>query len=141
MFYRPGATGVVPGCKKAPSMPSIRQQRIAAQIRTLLSELLLRDLRDPRLDSVTVTDVKVDRELQYADIYVAALGEDSRQEEIMAGMASASGYLRRELGNRLRLRSTPQLHFHWDPLPAQAEQISQILESLDIPPAEEEEEA
>lgn len=121
-------------------MPSIRQQRIAAQIQSLLSELFLRELQDPRLQMLTITELNIDREVQWADVYVSSLGEDARENEVMAGLAGASGFLRRELGQRLRLRKTPELRFHWDPLPTQAEEISQLIESLDIPPAEEEEE-
>jgi len=106
-------------------------------MRTLLSELFLRALRDPRLQDVTITDLRVDRELQAAHIYINALGSDAREEDVMAGANQASGYLRRELGQRMRLRNTPRLIFHWDPLPAQAEHISQLIEGLDIPDEEE----
>ncbi|MGH2537662.1 MAG: 30S ribosome-binding factor RbfA [Candidatus Promineifilaceae bacterium] len=114
-------------------MNTIRQQRTADQIRLILSQLLLRELRDPRLSELTVTDVTVDRELQVADIYVQALGDDSRQADVTAALQGASGYLRRELAGRLRLRTVPQLRFHWDPSLAQAERISRLLDSLDIP--------
>ncbi|MFQ5401001.1 MAG: 30S ribosome-binding factor RbfA [Anaerolineae bacterium] len=115
-------------------MSKIRQQRTAEQIRLILSELCLRHVRDPRLQDLTITDVVVDRELQYADVYLIALGDESRQNEVMAALAKASGFLRRELAGRIRLRTVPQLHFHWDPTLAQAEQINQILDDLDIPP-------
>jgi ribosome-binding factor A len=120
-------------------MSKIKQQRSAEQIRLILSELCQRQVRDPRLRDITITEVKLDRELQYADIYVNALGDESREPEVMAGLEKASGYLRRELSSRLRLRSVPTLHFHWDPTLAHAEHISQLLDSLEIPPDEEEE--
>jgi ribosome-binding factor A len=112
----------------------IRQQRTADQIQTRLSEMVLRDLNDPRLQGLTITDVKIDRELQHADIYVNALGDDSLENEVMTALQHATGYFRRELAGRLRLRTVPQLHFHWDPTLARAERIGQILDSLDIPP-------
>lgn len=115
-------------------MSKIRQERTAGQIRTILSQLLLRESRDPRLQGLTITEVKIDRELQYADIYVNALGDESREEEVMAALKGATGYFRRELASRLTLRTVPKLHFHWDPTLARAEQISQLLDSLDIPP-------
>jgi ribosome-binding factor A len=114
-------------------MSKIRQERTAGQIRTILSQLLLRESRDPRLQGLTITEVKIDRELQYADIYVNALGDESREEEVMAALKGATGYFRRELASRLTLRTVPKLHFHWDPTLARAEQISQLLDSLDIP--------
>jgi ribosome-binding factor A len=114
-------------------MSKVRQQRTAEQIKVLLSELLLRNTRDPRLQELTITDVTIDRELQYADIYVNALGDETRQAEVMQALEGAARYLRRELAGRLRLRTVPNLHFHWDPTLARAEYISQLLDSLDIP--------
>lgn len=119
-------------------MSKIRQQRTAEQIKIILSELILRQLRDPRLQELTITDVTIDRELQYADVYVNALGEDAREAEVMAALQKAKGYFRRELAGRLNLRTVPQLHFHWDPTLAHAEHISQLLDSLDIPPESDE---
>lgn len=117
-------------------MSKVRQQRTAQQIRTILSALVLRELRDPRLSDLTFTLVRLDRELQAADIYVNALGDESRQAEIMAALERASGFLRRELAGRLRLRTVPQLHFHWDVTLARGEHISRLLDSLDIPAEE-----
>jgi ribosome-binding factor A len=119
-------------------MSKIRQQRTADQIHLILSELTLRHMNDPRLSDLTITEVTIDRELKYADVYVQALGDESRQDEVMAALDSASGFFRHELATRMRLRSTPQLHFHWDPRLAHAEEIDKILGELDIPPAEDE---
>lgn len=114
-------------------MSKIRQQRTADHIQTILSDLLIRDMRDPRLQGLTITNVWIDRELQYADIYINALGDDSREDEIMEALEKASGYMRRDLAKRMSLRTVPQLHFHWDPSLAHAERISEILDNLDIP--------
>jgi len=116
-------------------MSSIKQDRVAERIRTILSELLLREIRDPRLNNVTVTEVKLDPELMFADIYVNALGDESREEEVLSGLNSASGYLRRAVGKQVRLRNTPELHFHWDVTLERGEKMNQLLNSLDIPPA------
>lgn len=118
-------------------MSTVRQQRTAEQIRTTLSQLILLEMKDPRLQGVTVTRVTIDRELQYADIYVNALAEDDREDEVMDGLARATGFLRRELGKSLRLRHIPMLHFHWDPSLAHAEHINQLLDDLEIPDEEE----
>ena len=117
-------------------MSKIRQQRTAEQIRLILSELSRRHLNDPRLLDLTITEVTIDRELQYADVYVNALADESRQKEVMTALTKAAGFLRRELANRLRLRTTPQLHFHWDPRLAHVEEINRILDDLDVPPEE-----
>lgn len=119
-------------------MSKIRQQRTAEQIQLILSDLFLRGLNDPRLHGITVTEVSIDRELEHADIYVSALGDEDRQDETMVALNKATGYLRREIAGRTRLRSVPQLHFRWDPRLAHAQEVDEILRGLDIPPADEE---
>ena len=114
-------------------MSKIRQKRTAEQIRLVLSTLVQRDINDPRLQDITITAVDIDRELKYADIYVVALGDDEREQEVMEALRGASGYMRRELASSLTLRTAPHLHFHWDPSLAHAEHIGQLLDSLDIP--------
>ncbi|HVN15167.1 MAG TPA: 30S ribosome-binding factor RbfA [Anaerolineales bacterium] len=112
-------------------MPSgIRLQRIADRIRQEISEMLLREISDPRLHMVYVTDTKVDKELAYADVYVSAVEGATRSEEILSGLESASGFIRRTLAGRVELRTFPRLRFHWDPTPEHADQIEQILADL-----------
>lgn len=119
-------------------MGKIKQQRVAEQIRTLLSELLLYSVNDPRIQGITLTDISIDRELQHADIKVNALGDESRSEDVLAGLNSAQPFLRRELSQRLTLRKMPQLHFHWDYSLSQAIEVNELLDNLVIPPAEDE---
>ena len=117
---------------------SIKQQRMAERIRSLLSTLLRTEVRDPRLKNVTVTRVELDREIQFADVYVNALGDESRRDEVLAGLASSAGFLRREVGSRIRARQTPELHFHWDLNFEHGERMNRLLDSLDIPEAKDE---
>ncbi|GAB4522279.1 MAG: ribosome-binding factor A [Anaerolineae bacterium] len=105
------------------------------RIQGILSELLLREVSDPRLQGVTVTEVRLDPELMFADIYVNALGDETRRDEVLQGLRSANGFLRREVGKRVRLRNTPELHFHWDATLERGERLNQLISSLDIPPA------
>lgn len=112
-------------------MPSkVRLQRIADRIRQDLSELLIREISDPRLRQIFITDAKVDRELTYADIYVSAVEGASRSTEILEGLEHASGFLRRTLAARIELRSFPRLRFHWDPTPENADHIERMLAEL-----------
>lgn len=120
---------------------SIKQDRMADRIQGILSELLLREVSDPRLQGVTVTEVKLDPELMFADVYVNALGDESRHDEVLTGLERAGGFLRREVGRRVRLRNTPELHFHWDVTLERGEKMNQLIASLDIPPVVEDEEA
>lgn len=113
---------------------SIKQDRMGERIRAILSELLLREVSDPRLQGVTITEVKLDPELVFADIYVNALGDEDRQEDVLIGLKSANGFLRREVGKRIRLRNTPELHFHWDATLERGERLNQLISSLEIPP-------
>ena len=112
-------------------MPSkVRIERIEDRFRQELSELLIREISDPRLHQVFVTDVRVDRELAFADIYVSAVEGAARSPEILAGLESASGFLRRTLAARIELRAMPRLRFHWDPTPENADHIERLLADL-----------
>jgi len=92
--------------------------------------MLIKEISDPRLHNVYVTDVRVDRELAYADVYVSAVEGKSRATEIVQGMESAGGFLRRNLTTRVELRTFPRLRFHWDPTPENADHIEKILAQL-----------
>lgn len=112
---------------------SIRQERIQELIHNHLSSLLLMDVTDPALQGLTVTRVRIDREIEYADIFVHALGDDSREKDVMQGLKRANGFLRRELSHRLSIRNMPVLHFHWDHSLAEADHIERLLDSLQTP--------
>jgi len=87
-------------------MPSgTRLQRIADRIRQELSEMLIREISDPRLKQIYVTDVKVDKELAYADIFVSAIEGVSRSADVLAGLESASGFIRKNLASRVELQA------------------------------------
>ena len=112
-------------------MPSgIRQQRIADRVRQELSEILIREINDPRLRQIFVTDVTIDRELAYADVYVSAVEGVSRSTDVLAGLESASGFIKRTLASRVELRAFPRLRFHWDMTPENADHIEKILAEL-----------
>ena len=112
-------------------MPSgVRLQRIADRIRLELSEMLIKEISDPRLHQIYLTDVKIDRELAYADIYVSAIEGVERSKEVLAGLESASGFIRRTLSSRVELRAFPRLRFHWDMTPENADHIEKILAEL-----------
>ncbi len=112
-------------------MPSsIRLQRIADRIRQELSEILIHEISDPRLKQVYPTDIKVDKELAYADVFVSAVEGAERSGDVLAGLESASGFLRRTLAARIELRSFPRLRFHWDMTPENADRIERILAEL-----------
>ena len=121
-------------------MSTPRQRRVAYALMTKLGELLLYEVNDPRLAGVTVTEVQIDRELQYADVYVNALGEEARRDEVLEALDRATGFLRGRLSRSLDLRKMPELRFEWDSAFEQAQRIDQLLDSLDIPLAEDSDE-
>lgn len=92
--------------------------------------MLIREISDPRLELIYVTDVKVDRELAYADVFVSAVEGRDRSKEVLSGLESASGFIRRTLAGRVDLRVFPRLRFHWDPTPENADHIEKKLAEL-----------
>ncbi|MCP4542557.1 MAG: 30S ribosome-binding factor RbfA [Chloroflexi bacterium] len=108
------------------------QRRISDLVRSRLTDLLKRKVNDPRLHMVTITDVVVTPDARYANVYYSVLGGVEEQAETQAGLESAAGWLRRELGRGLRLRNTPALTFHYDPSLERGEHIAGILDELRI---------
>jgi ribosome-binding factor A len=113
-------------------MPSpTRLKRISDRIRQEISEMLVMgEISDPRLVGVSITDVNVDREFSYANIFVSAVEGHAREAEILQGLKSARGYLRKQLAARIELRTFPQLRFHWDPTPERADHIERLLDTI-----------
>lgn len=107
-----------------------RLTRISERIREELSEILLLKSNDPRLKGITVTDVEVDKELAFAEIYVCTLEGSEQSSEVLSGLEHAQGYLRSELAHRMELRVFPRLRFHWDPTLERADQIERLIISI-----------
>lgn len=95
--------------------------------------LVMGQINDPRLMGVFVTDVKVDRELSFANIFVSAIGGEETSETILEGLEHASGFLRSALAKRIELRSFPRLRFFWDSTPERAERIERLIDSITEP--------
>lgn len=112
-------------------MPSkIRMRRISERVREELSAMLVKEVADPRLSGIQVTEVKVDRELAYADVFVSAVEGAERSAEVLAGLRHAAGFFRSELAARVDLRAFPKLRFHWDPTPEHADHIERLLAQI-----------
>lgn len=112
-------------------MPSqMRLQRIENRIREILSEMLIRDVSDPRVSGVFINDVDVDRELTFATVYVSSIEGHERSKEVLEGLESASGFLRSALASQIPLRTFPRLRFRWDPTPEHADKIERLLSDL-----------
>jgi ribosome-binding factor A len=118
-----------------------RQQKVAELIQAEISAILLRKLKDPRLGFLTITGVKMSPDLRYARVYFSTIGDKERVETALAGLRSATGLIRGEIGRSLDLKYCPDLAFHFDESLAFGAHIESRLRELDIHPAEEEGEA
>jgi ribosome-binding factor A len=104
-----------------------------------LATMITFDLRDPRLAFVSVTRVQVSSDLRHANVYISSLGGEESEADVMAALRHASGFLRRDLGNRTTLRYVPELAFHFDDGLIQSQRMSDLLNEIAVqePPAEE----
>ncbi len=111
-----------------------RVSRVSELIRREVSQMLLSDIKDDRVGAgmVSVTDVDVSGDLQHAKIYVSIYGTDEAKAETMAGLKSATGYVRREIGARVRLRRTPELIFLEDLSIERGTKLLSLLNQLNI---------
>ncbi|HYO14799.1 MAG TPA: 30S ribosome-binding factor RbfA [Thermoanaerobaculia bacterium] len=109
---------------------SRRSDRVGDLIRAELSDLLLREVKDPRVKLASITEVDVTSDLRRAVVKVSALGEEEQRLETVEALRHARGFLRTELAHRLRLRVTPELVFELDRGAEHSQRISEILESL-----------
>jgi ribosome-binding factor A len=91
-----------------------RAERVGDQIQRELAVLLLQEVKDPRVGMITITAVEVTKEFENARVFYTVMGDQDQREKTAIGLAKASGYLRRELSKRLKLRTTPQLKFVFD---------------------------
>ncbi len=117
-----------------------RQGRLGEEIRRIISELLIRGLKDPRLSAmISITAVEVTSDGSYATVFVSVLGPSSdeekaeeQQKEILAALGSAKGFIRREIGRQIKLRHVPDLIFKIDKSMEYGRHISKIIDELDI---------
>ena len=121
-----------------------RTDRVGERIRAELSELLLRRVREPAVDGVTITHVDVTRDLQTARVYYRVLAETASRRDVARALRRAQGFLRRELGGRLRLRRIPELRFLHDDTVEQQDRLARLFDEIREPetdPAEAERDA
>jgi ribosome-binding factor A len=104
-----------------------RHERIAGEIRQEIGVMLAGELKDPRLTGfTTVTEVRVTPDLKQARVYISVMGSEAEQASTLKGLAAASGYIRRELSERLRVRRAPEVNFVLD----NSEEYGQRIEEL-----------
>jgi ribosome-binding factor A len=107
-----------------------RADRVADLIKAELSDILLKQIRDPRIGVITITGAKVTDDLRLAKIFFVEMGKDTVDPEIRKGLEKATGFLKRELGKRLQLRFVPDLIFKVDPSFAYGSRIDRLLSQI-----------
>lgn len=108
-----------------------RTERVNSLIRQEISELLQRQVKDPRLGNfMAVTEVIASADLKSAKVFVSCYASQEERGEALRALASASGFFRRELGKRLKLRCVPELSFHWDDSIERGDHLLQLIERV-----------
>ena len=107
-----------------------RADRVADQIRMEVADILMRKIKDPRVRSVTVTDVELTADLRIAYIFVTTMETEQAEREVFAGLSKASGFVRAELGRRLALRYLPEIVFKRDETGPRGDRVMKLLDEL-----------
>jgi ribosome-binding factor A len=107
-----------------------RSERVSSKIREEISRVLMRDVKDPRVKKITITDVKMNRDLKKARIYYCIAGGDLERQNAAMGLKSAMGFIKREMANRLDLRYMPEFQFFFDESLDTGSRIDQLLEKI-----------
>ncbi|MDR2924834.1 MAG: 30S ribosome-binding factor RbfA [Azoarcus sp.] len=105
-----------------------RGQRVAEQIRRELAELVRLELKDPRVGFISLTDVELTPDYAHAKVFFTAMVGADGVPEILEGLRRAGGFLRRELGKRVRIHTLPELHFHYDRSIEEGSRLSQLID-------------
>ncbi|GMG97095.1 30S ribosome-binding factor RbfA [Tepidimicrobium xylanilyticum] len=108
-----------------------RLNRISEEIKKVVSELISREIKDPRVNPMTsIVDVKVTNDLSYANIYVSVLGDKEAKNDTITGLNNAKGFIRKEMGRRIDLRHVPEINFHLDESIEQGLYISKLIDEV-----------
>ena len=105
-----------------------RKDRVSEQVRRELAELIRTELKDPRVGMVSITDVEVTPDYAHAKVWFSTLGGSEQLAPVLEGLQQSAGFLRRELGKRIRIHTTPQLHFIFDPSLERGADLSRLIE-------------
>jgi ribosome-binding factor A len=113
-----------------------RTERLGEEIREEVAQMITAELKDPRIGFVTVTRVDLGPDLRQARVYVGVLGTEKQREKSLSGLKQASGFMRRALGQRLRLRHTPELVFQYDEGLEASDRVARLLDEIQKPEAD-----
>jgi len=111
-------------------MESKRPDRVGDLLLEVISQLLTREVSDPRIGPITLTAAEVTRDLKHARIYFAPLDERTERETLLAGLRSATGFIRSKVARELKLRSVPTIEFVYDEGQDRARRIDDLLKQV-----------
>ncbi len=111
-------------------MPTKRSERIGELILEYVSQLLIRQINDPRIGGVTLTGAEVSRNLRHARIYFSILAEKEPKGEVLTGLKSATGFIRSKIARELALRFVPEIEFVYDNTQEKAQRIEELLRQV-----------
>ncbi|MFD1953794.1 30S ribosome-binding factor RbfA [Paenibacillus thailandensis] len=111
-------------------MAKVRVGRVGEQIKKELSQIIQTELKDPRIGFITVTGVEATSDLSQARVFLSVLGSEEQKEETLKALARATGFIRSELGKRIRLRHTPELIFKFDSSIEYGSRIESLLDQI-----------
>jgi ribosome-binding factor A len=110
---------------------SHRIERVSSLMRHEISQLLQRQVKDPRLSNfVAVTEVSLSPDLRYAKVFVSCMGSEEEKQTTLSGLMAASSFLRSQLAKRLRLRRIPELSFQWDDSIERGNHLLQLIDEI-----------
>jgi ribosome-binding factor A len=104
--------------------------RVTDLVRKHVCELIEREIHDPRIEGVTVTDIELSQDTRHATVFYSIIGDDERKAEVKRGLDSAAGWVTRELGKRLRTRNTPHIRFEFDESLERGDRMSLLLDQI-----------
>jgi ribosome-binding factor A len=107
-----------------------RAERVGEAVREVIAELLLRDIKDPRIGMITLTTVDLTDDLRHAKVYFSSAGDDAARQRSLHGLRSAAGFIRAQVTRRLQLRYAPEITFLFDPGLEAAERLSMLLRDV-----------
>ena len=107
-----------------------RSQRVVEQIHRELAEMIRLEVKDPRVGFITISDVEITPDYAHAKVFFTSMTGEAEVPEILQGLRRAGGFLRRELGRRMRIHTIPELHFHYDRSVEEGARLSRLIDDV-----------
>ena len=112
-------------------MAGFRKQKLEAEIQRIVAEAFIKEIKDPRIGFLTVTEVKLSRDYTSADVGISVIGDDKQKKLSLEGANSAAGYIQHLVGKSIRIRNTPRIRFHLDSSIEEGVRMVGLIEDLD----------